>query len=354
MKKISKRAVAIWIVLALCLALVPMETYAEEPAAEQEETVQAPEPETKKEDQPETVEEPTSEEASEEGEEPLEEILSDELVITEEPGESSIEEPAEGQEEAPADSAEPENEEEQGAEEEQEAVEETMGPEDEEDGAAGPEEGQEQEGKEEAVEDTGVYAKGSAKLYEKPSTGSELLATLDYGTVLVLYETEGDWALVQAGDLVGYIFRDEISGVKFPDKEENEAADETEGMVSEEPSVEDAEDTEPAEDPEAADAEESETQEDSSMEPAEAENAEVKVRSVKISSSVKTVMTLGETVTLSSQLKGFEDCEEIYYQWEVDKGNGFETVEGATSGEYRFTATQETLSWSWRLSVKCR
>ncbi len=353
MKKISKRAVAIWIVLALCLALVPMETYAEEPAAEQEETVQAQEPEAEKEEQPETAaQEPVSQEVSEEGKETLEEILSDELVVTEEPGESSIEEPAEGQEEeTPADSAETESE------EEQEAEEETADPEDEEDETAGPEEEQEQEqeGKEEAVEDTGVYAKGSAKLYEKPSTGSELLATLDYGTVLVLYETEGDWALVQAGDLVGYIFRDEISGVKFPDKEENEAADETEGTVSEEPSMEeDAADTEPAENPEAADAEEPVIQEDSSMEPAEAETAEVKVRSVKISSSVKTVMTLGETVTLSSQLKGFEDCEEIYYQWEVDKGNGFETVEGATSGEYRFTATQETLSWSWRLSVKCR
>ena len=44
MKKNAMRTIAIWMVLALCLALVPMQAYAEEAAAEEQETVQAAEP----------------------------------------------------------------------------------------------------------------------------------------------------------------------------------------------------------------------------------------------------------------------------------------------------------------------
>ena len=85
MKKNAMRTIAIWMVLALCLALVPMQAYAEEAATEEQETVQVTESEGKKEEPAEKEAEkpaPAAEENSEE-EEPLEEVLSDELVVAE-------------------------------------------------------------------------------------------------------------------------------------------------------------------------------------------------------------------------------------------------------------------------------
>ena len=122
--------------------------------------------------------------------------------------------------------------------------------------------------------------------------------------------------------------------------------------------------TQAAEEPEAETVSEVKAEEEPAEEiPAEEEEAEVqeaaeedakKDRKVKISSSQKSVMKPGEMVKLTSSLEGFEDCEEISYQWEVDKGDGFEAVAGATSDSYSFEATKESLGWSWRLSVTCR
>ena len=74
-------------------------------------------------------------------------------------------------------------------------------------------------------------------------------------------------------------------------------------------------------------------------------------KSVSIFSDRRAVMTEGETVTISSVIEGFENCEAILYVWLVDKGNGFEEVPGANSDSYSFTATAETLSWDWQLEV---
>ena len=62
-------------------------------------------------------------------------------------------------------------------------------------------------------------------------------------------------------------------------------------------------------------------------------------------------MTPGETITLTSLLEGFEDCEKIVYQWECDKGEGFEPVAGANSDTWEYAGTAETLAWNWRLKV---
>ena len=74
-------------------------------------------------------------------------------------------------------------------------------------------------------------------------------------------------------------------------------------------------------------------------------------RSVRIFIDRRPVMTVNDPVTLTSKLSGFTQDDEIYYQWQCDKGNGFEDVAGATSSSYVFPATKETLSWSWRLKV---
>lgn len=71
---------------------------------------------------------------------------------------------------------------------------------------------------------------------------------------------------------------------------------------------------------------------------------------VTIATNRKSVMEEGATVTLTSKLEGFEGCE-VHYQWQRDRGNGFEDMPGATSATYSFAATAETLSWGWRLIV---
>ena len=54
---------------------------------------------------------------------------------------------------------------------------------------------------------------------------------------------------------------------------------------------------------------------------------------------------------LTGKLEGVEDAEEILYVWKVNKGNGFEEIPGADEATYTFIATEETLTWSWHLTV---
>ena len=61
-----------------------------------------------------------------------------------------------------------------------------------------------------------------------------------------------------------------------------------------------------------------------------------------------------ESITLTSLLEGFEDCIEIKYQWECDKGNGFEAVEGGNGDSYSYAATAESMTWNFRLAVYYR
>lgn len=62
-------------------------------------------------------------------------------------------------------------------------------------------------------------------------------------------------------------------------------------------------------------------------------------------------MTSGQTVTLYSSLEGFEGLD-VTYQWRVNKGAGYEDVPGANGPTYSFTASQESLSWRWKLHVE--
>ena len=77
-------------------------------------------------------------------------------------------------------------------------------------------------------------------------------------------------------------------------------------------------------------------------------------KKVTIFTSCRSVMDEGEPVYLTSKLEGFDDCETIIYIWKVNKGNGYEVIEGADEATYTFTATMESLTWSWHLTVLCR
>jgi uncharacterized protein YgiM (DUF1202 family) len=76
-----------------------------------------------------------------------------------------------------------------------------------------------------------------------------------------------------------------------------------------------------------------------------------KVKKVTIFTSRRSVMQLGEDIHLTSVLEGFEEGIEVKYQWQCDKGNGFEAIPGANGSTYTYQASVETLSWSWRLVV---
>ena len=76
-------------------------------------------------------------------------------------------------------------------------------------------------------------------------------------------------------------------------------------------------------------------------------------REVIIRSSQGEVVTEGEVITLRSELRGFDDDEQVTYQWQVDRGegNGWEDVDGATKDKHVFIADRTTIRYSWRLIV---
>ncbi len=75
--------------------------------------------------------------------------------------------------------------------------------------------------------------------------------------------------------------------------------------------------------------------------------------SVSLDSSATSQMTEGETVVLTASISGF-DGYEVMYQWSCNKGNGFEVVSTGSDSTYSFSATQESLSWDWKVDVYYR
>ena len=74
-------------------------------------------------------------------------------------------------------------------------------------------------------------------------------------------------------------------------------------------------------------------------------------KKVTIFSDIHPMMRVGELIHLTSLLEGFEDCVAITFQWECDKGNGMEPVEGGTGDSYSFEATADSITWDWQLTV---
>ena len=73
-------------------------------------------------------------------------------------------------------------------------------------------------------------------------------------------------------------------------------------------------------------------------------------RKVRITSSRGDVVIENEIITLSSQLIGFDGVD-VQYQWQVDRGEGWADVDGATGPTHQFVATRDTILYSWRLIV---
>ena len=161
-------------------------------------------------------------------------------------------------------------------------------------------------------------------LRERADGMSAVVATIDPGTSATVKSTDGDWSLVEVDGVEGYIYKDDLKKISVVSE------------TAEEPSEEETEDAEETE---------SEDKEDA---------VKTSAKKVTIFTDRKAVMTEGDKVTLTSKLEGFDDCAEVRYIWKVDKGNGFEEIPGANQSSYTFTATAETLSWNWHLTVLYR
>ena len=70
---------------------------------------------------------------------------------------------------------------------------------------------------------------------------------------------------------------------------------------------------------------------------------------VRIESSMSGMILLGDTITLTSFVENPPAV--LAYQWECDRGEGYQPVEGAVEDSYSFTATEESVLWNWRLTV---
>lgn len=142
---------------------------------------------------------------------------------------------------------------------------------------------------------------------ESADSLSAIFTTLPAGTEVTVLRQDGDWVMIFANDAYGFIYADDLAGYLDP-------------VEKEEP----------------------------------AEGIAVLEKKVTIFTSRRSVMEEGEEISLTSKLEGFEDCAEIRYIWKVDKGNGFEVVEGATGDTLTYTASIESLNWDWHLTVLYR
>lgn len=159
-----------------------------------------------------------------------------------------------------------------------------------------------------------VPVNGDADIRLAANGLSEIIATIPDGTVVAVTGVEGDWVAVSVDDVTGYIYIDSVLALW-----------DVEGVLPE-----------PTQTPEP--------------EPGVTPAPNFKVT---IFSSRRSVMTPGETVYLTSKLEGFEGYE-IRYQWQCDKGDGFEDVPDADGDTYSFSASVETLGYDWRLAVYYR
>ena len=162
----------------------------------------------------------------------------------------------------------------------------------------------------------------AVSLREDANGMSPIIADLENDTEIVVVAVEGDWVRTIVGETEGFIYLDDIRAYLMPTEEEEEPAETEEPTEAEEPAEEEAEDPE----------------------------ANMKVT---IFTSRKAVMAKGDVVRLTSKLEGFEGYE-IRYQWECDKGSGYEAVAGGNAESYSFTLDDETLTWRWRLTVLYR
>lgn len=171
------------------------------------------------------------------------------------------------------------------------------------------------EGEEEVFEPIeGLVVNNDADVRLEGDGLSEILVTITAETPVTVIGIEGDWIKVEVDGVIGYVYIDDIAGIR-----------DIEGLLPE---------TTPA----------------PTVEPGETPAPNFKIT---IFTTRRSVMMPGETITLTSKLEGFDGYETLL-QWECNKGNGYEAIEGANGDSYSYEANAETLSYDWRLTVYYR
>lgn len=100
---------------------------------------------------------------------------------------------------------------------------------------------------------------------------------------------------------------------------------------------------------EAAAAEETPAPE-AETDPEEAPVIDVSKLKVEIFTTQGDAVMLGETITLSCKLTGFEGLT-YKVQWQFNDGSGWQDMPEATEETYSFAADEDNVSYSWRLAV---
>ncbi len=140
---------------------------------------------------------------------------------------------------------------------------------------------------------------GSVNIRAAASTDAEIIGQLTGDARVTVLGTEGDWTKVRADGVVGYVFSKYL-------------------QVSE---------------PAAT--------------PAPVETK----REVRIGTTLGDVINLGDSVTMSAELIGF-DGTTVTLQWQQNTGGGWHDVSGANGLSFSYTATEETVNSQWRIAVK--
>ena len=192
---------------------------------------------------------------------------------------------------------------------------------------------------EDASSNLNVRAEGNSE--------GELLDKIANGEAVYILATEGGWTKIRtASGLEGWVASSYLSIEEAP-------AEEPVAEPTEEPTTEPTE--APTEEPTAEPAEEELLTEEELLEQPEAEDVayadiDVSQLKVEIATTQGDVVMMGETITLTSVLTGFDGLT-YAMQWQYDDGSGWKNVDGATGDSYSFIADDNNIYFQWRLEV---
>jgi len=142
---------------------------------------------------------------------------------------------------------------------------------------------------------------GAVNIRAVANSEAEIIGQLTNGMRVVVLGAEGEWMLVRAAGIIGYVHASYLKNESTEPRSEEEAVD-------------------------------------------------ISNLKVEIFSSLDEQVSMGETIRLTSVLSGFDGIE-YALQWQYNDGSGWKNIPGATEGHYEFKATLETVQYAWRLTV---
>ena len=72
---------------------------------------------------------------------------------------------------------------------------------------------------------------------------------------------------------------------------------------------------------------------------------------VRLESSAGLIIWEGDTVVLTAVIEDRDENAQYVFEWEVDRGEGWEVISRGTEDSYSYTATAENMGWDWRVTV---